>query len=181
MQRVDGRKQIAGALCVSQKTVETHRANIMSHVDKILVMTDGMAHLFGAREDVMRRLGMRVYYGDATRPDMLHTAGGSHARLLVIALDTPEKTLEVVQTARRHFPELEILARAFDWRDAHELLAAGVTHVYREALDKSGAFVGLLQFREYFATPALRSSIWNTTVARGGTRPLPGSPHARAG
>ena len=40
-------------------------------------------------------------------------------------------------TVRQHFPQLTILARAFDWQDAHELLAAGVTHVYREALDTS--------------------------------------------
>ncbi len=89
------------------------------------------------RVDLLRRLGMRVYYGDATREDLLHTAGAAHARVIVIALDTPEKTLEVVHTVRKHFPQLEILARAFDWQDAHELLAAGVTHVYREALDTS--------------------------------------------
>jgi monovalent cation:proton antiporter-2 (CPA2) family protein len=89
------------------------------------------------RVELLRRLGMTVYYGDATRHDLLHTAGAAKARLLVIALDTPEKTLEVVHTARRHFPDLEILARAFDWQDAHELLAAGVTHVYRGSLDTS--------------------------------------------
>jgi len=107
------------------------------------------------RVELLRRLGMRVYYGDATRPDMLHTAGGSHARLLVIALDTPEKTLEVVETARKHFPELAIMARAFDWQDAHDLFAAGVTHVYREALDTSLRLgidaLRLLGFRAYQA------------------------------
>ena len=64
----------------------------------------------------------------------------------------------MVHTARRHFPDLEILARAFDWQDAHELLAAGVTHVYREALDTS-LRVGtdalrLLGFRAYQAQRA---------------------------
>jgi voltage-gated potassium channel Kch len=107
------------------------------------------------RVELLRRLGMRVYYGDATRHDMLHTAGAGRARLLVIALDTPEKTLEVVETARKHFPRLEILARAFDWQDAHELLAAGVTHVYREALDTSLRLgtdaLRLLGFRAYQA------------------------------
>jgi CPA2 family monovalent cation:H+ antiporter-2/glutathione-regulated potassium-efflux system protein KefB len=89
------------------------------------------------RVELLRRLGMTVYYGDATRYDLLHAAGASRARLLVIALDTPEKTLEVVRTARRHFPELEIFARAFDYQDAHELLAAGVRRVYRGSLDTS--------------------------------------------
>jgi voltage-gated potassium channel Kch len=107
------------------------------------------------RVDLLRRLGMTVYYGDATRHDLLHTAGAARARLLVIALDTPAKTLEVVHTARRHFPDLEILARAFDWQDGHELLAAGVTHVYREAVDTSLRLgtdaLRLLGFRAYQA------------------------------
>lgn len=107
------------------------------------------------RVELLRRLGMTVYYGDATRHDLLHAAGAAGARLLVIALDTPEKTLEVVHTARRHFPGLEILARAFDYQDAHELLAAGVTHVYRGSLDTSLRLgtdaLRLLGFRAYQA------------------------------
>jgi CPA2 family monovalent cation:H+ antiporter-2 len=89
------------------------------------------------RVDLLRRLGLTVYYGDATRHDLLHAAGAARAQLLVIALDTPAKTLALVHTARRHFPQLKILARAFDWIDAHNLYAAGVEHVYREALDTS--------------------------------------------
>ena len=89
------------------------------------------------RVDLLRRLGLSVYYGDATRHDLLHAAGAARAQLLVIALDTPAKTLTLVHTARRHFPQLKILARAFDWIDAHDLYAAGVEHVYREALDTS--------------------------------------------
>lgn len=89
------------------------------------------------RVDLLRRLGLTVYYGDATRHDLLHAAGAARAQLLVIALDTPAKTLTLVHTARRHFPQLKILARAFDWIDAHNLYAAGVEHVYREALDTS--------------------------------------------
>jgi CPA2 family monovalent cation:H+ antiporter-2 len=89
------------------------------------------------RVDLLRRMGMQVYYGDATRHDLLHTAGAARARLLVIALDTPEKTMALVHTAQKHFPSLTIMARAFDWQDAHDLLDAGVTHVYRNSLDTS--------------------------------------------
>lgn len=110
------------------------------------------------RVDLLRRLGLKVFYGDATRHDLLHAAGASHARLLVIALDTPEKTLRLVETARRHFPQLTILARAFGWQDAHALLDAGVEHVYRESLDTSlrlGAdALRLLGFRAYHANRA---------------------------
>jgi CPA2 family monovalent cation:H+ antiporter-2 len=89
------------------------------------------------RVDLLRRMGLDVYYGDATRHDLLEIAGAGRARLLVIALDTPEKAMRLVHTARKHFPQLTILARAFDWQDAHDLLGAGVTHVYRESLDTS--------------------------------------------
>jgi monovalent cation:H+ antiporter-2, CPA2 family len=89
------------------------------------------------RVDLLRRMGLTVYYGDATRHDLLHAAGAERARLLVIALGSPEQTLALVHTARRHFPQLTILARAFDWQDAHDLLNAGVEHVYRDTLDTS--------------------------------------------
>jgi monovalent cation:proton antiporter-2 (CPA2) family protein len=87
------------------------------------------------RVDLLRSMGMSVYYGDATRIDLLHAAGAERARAIVVALDTPERTLALVQEVQRHFPHLAIMARAFDWTDAHELLAAGVPHVYRESLD----------------------------------------------
>jgi monovalent cation:proton antiporter-2 (CPA2) family protein len=107
------------------------------------------------RVELLRRMGLKVFYGDATRHDLLQTAGAGRARLLVIALDTPEKTLRMVHTARKHFPGLTIMARAFDWQDAHDLLAAGVTHVYREALDTSLRMgtdaLRLMGFRAYRA------------------------------
>jgi monovalent cation:H+ antiporter-2, CPA2 family len=87
------------------------------------------------RVDLLRKLGMEVYYGDASRYDLLHSAGAEDAKLLVLALDSPERTLELVHTARKHFPHLRIRARAFEWNDAHDLLAAGVDHVYRQSLD----------------------------------------------
>jgi monovalent cation:proton antiporter-2 (CPA2) family protein len=110
------------------------------------------------RVDLSRRLGLKVYYGDATRHDLLATAGAGRAKLLVVALDGPEKTLELVHTARKHFPHLTVLARAFEWVDAHALYAAGVEHVYREDLDtalRGGTdALKLLGFRAYAAQRA---------------------------
>ncbi|GAB4210850.1 MAG: monovalent cation:proton antiporter-2 (CPA2) family protein [Roseiflexaceae bacterium] len=110
------------------------------------------------RVDVLRKLGLKVYYGDASRYDLLHSAGAAEARLLVLALNSPEKTMELVLTARKHFPNLTIMARAFGWNDAHDLLAAGVTHVYRESLDTSlrmgTDLLRLLGFRAYQAQRA---------------------------
>ncbi|MEQ9401490.1 MAG: cation:proton antiporter, partial [Longimicrobiales bacterium] len=110
------------------------------------------------RVELLRKLGLKVYYGDATRHDLLETAGAGDARILVLALDTAEKTLGVVHTAQKHFPHLTILARAFDWQDAHDLQEAGVHAVYREALDASlrmgGEVLTLVGFRAFQAERA---------------------------
>jgi voltage-gated potassium channel Kch len=110
------------------------------------------------RVELLRKLGIKVFYGDATRYDLLHAAGADQAELLVLALDEPEEIRKLVETARKHFPNLRVLARAFDRTDAYELLDAGVEHVYRDTLDTS-LRVGvdalhLLGFRAYQAQRA---------------------------
>jgi len=133
------------------------------------------------RVELLRRLGLKVYYGDASRHDLLETAGAAHARLIVLALGLPERTLELVHTVRKHFPDLTILARAFDWQDAHDLYEAGVDHVYRQSLDTSlrmGAdALRLLGFRAYHAERATQTflrhdeeSLRELTASRKGER-----------
>jgi len=87
--------------------------------------------------DALRKYGYKVYYGDATRPDLLEAAGAAEAQALVIAIDDREKAIEIVETARRHFPRLRILARAFDRVHAYRLFNAGVEDVYREVFASS--------------------------------------------
>jgi monovalent cation:proton antiporter-2 (CPA2) family protein len=87
--------------------------------------------------ELLRRLGMKVHYGDASRVDLLRAAGAAKARLLVVAVDDPGRALEIVHAAKNHFPNLAILARARGRQHAYELLDAGVEHVYRETLDSS--------------------------------------------
>ena len=94
------------------------------------------------RVDLLRRLGLKVFYGDACRLDLLKAAGADQAKLLVLALDTHEKRMELVETVRKHFPHLVLLARAGNRRQAYDLLDAGVEHVYRERLD-SGLRTGV--------------------------------------
>lgn len=89
------------------------------------------------RVDLLRKLGLKVFYGDASRYDLLHAAGADQAKLIVLATDNPEKILEMVETVRKHFPHLIILARATARSHAYKLLEAGVDHVYRETLDSS--------------------------------------------
>jgi CPA2 family monovalent cation:H+ antiporter-2/glutathione-regulated potassium-efflux system protein KefB len=87
--------------------------------------------------DLLRKLGLKVYYGDASRYELLLSAGAAEAKMIIIALDSPEKTLELVETVKKHFPHLHILVRANDRPDAFELMDAGVPHIYRETLDTS--------------------------------------------
>lgn len=87
--------------------------------------------------ELLRRFGRQVFYGDASRYDLLKSAGADSARVLILAVDQPEKTLELVHTARKHFPHLQILARSSGRVDAYDLLNAGVDHVYRETFDSA--------------------------------------------
>jgi monovalent cation:proton antiporter-2 (CPA2) family protein len=85
--------------------------------------------------DLLRKLGLKVFYGDASRADLLRAAGAESARLLIIAVDDPAKALEIAETARKNFPHLKILARASSYPDAYELIDHGVEQVYRETFD----------------------------------------------
>jgi monovalent cation:H+ antiporter-2, CPA2 family len=89
------------------------------------------------RVELLRKLGLKAYYGDATREDMLRAAGADAAKLIIIALDSPEKCLELVATVKKHFQHLHVLVRAQDRFDAYDLMDAGVLHLYRETFDSS--------------------------------------------
>ena len=82
--------------------------------------------------ETLGRFGIKSYYGDATRLDLLRTAGADRARLFVIAVDQEEQALRIVDLVRENFPKLRILARATSRQHAYELLRRGVRDVYRE-------------------------------------------------
>jgi voltage-gated potassium channel Kch len=113
------------------------------------------------RVETLRQLGMHVYYGDASRYDLLHAAGASQAKVIILALDSAERTLELVALVRRHFPHLRILVRAHDRADAYEFIEAGLAHVYRETVDSSLRLgvdaLRLLGVRAYHAQRAART------------------------
>ena len=87
--------------------------------------------------DSVRKLGLQAYYGDASRLDLLHSAGAEKAKLMILALDDPGKTLEIAATVRRHFPRLKLLCRARTREDGYALLNMGVEHVFRETFGTS--------------------------------------------
>jgi monovalent cation:H+ antiporter-2, CPA2 family len=89
------------------------------------------------RVDLLRRMGFKVYYGDASRYDLLKSAGADTAKLIIITLEPPEKRLEMIETIKKHFPNLRMLVRAENRFDAYDLMNAGMLHVYRQTIDTS--------------------------------------------
>lgn len=87
--------------------------------------------------EAARAFGYKVFYGDATRLDLLRTAGAATAKILVVAVDDKEQSLAVVDVAKEHFPQLEIVARARDVTHWNELRDRGVAHIEREVFEAS--------------------------------------------
>jgi len=88
--------------------------------------------------DDMRVFGIdKVFFGDATRPDLLHAAGIEHAKLLVVTLDGREDITRLVHYVTQTYPDVHILARAVDRHHVYELWEAGCRDIVRETYDSS--------------------------------------------
>jgi monovalent cation:proton antiporter-2 (CPA2) family protein len=105
--------------------------------------------------DVVRRIGVKVYYGDASRTDLLHAAGCERARLFVVAVDDKEEATKIAENVRSHFPHLKILARCRDRQHYWELRKLGCIAVFREtfgsAYETGVEALKQLGFRSYTA------------------------------
>jgi glutathione-regulated potassium-efflux system ancillary protein KefC/glutathione-regulated potassium-efflux system protein KefB len=88
-----------------------------------------------AQVDLVRKFGRRVYYGDAARLDLLRAAGAAQAKLLVVAIDDRDKAADLVEIAREEFPDLKVVARAWDRRHAYLLYDKGAHAVERETFE----------------------------------------------
>ena len=82
--------------------------------------------------DSLRQLGLKAYYGDASRLEILRTAGAERAKLLLIMIDSEEATLRIVDLAQKHFPKATIMVRAKDRSHAYRLVKKGIQHIYHE-------------------------------------------------
>ncbi|MCK6548352.1 monovalent cation:proton antiporter-2 (CPA2) family protein [Myxococcota bacterium] len=87
--------------------------------------------------DLMRRIGLKAYYGDATRLELLHSAGCATAKVFVLAIDDVEKSIELAELVHRHFPKLKIIARARNRPHYYRLRALGIESVHRETFATS--------------------------------------------
>ncbi|TGK79332.1 potassium transporter [Leptospira bourretii] len=84
------------------------------------------------RVEMLGRFGFKVYFGDATRLELLESAGLEHTKILVAALDNPEKQAELIRNVSQHYPNINIVARAGDREEAYDLKEMGVSYIYRE-------------------------------------------------
>lgn len=87
--------------------------------------------------DSLRKFGFKLFYGDASRHDLMEAAGAHEAHALVICLKDHEKVAQMIDMARRHFPHLKLFIRATDRVHAYELINDGIETVYREMFDSS--------------------------------------------
>ena len=88
--------------------------------------------------DMLKRYGIvHAYYGDATRPDLLHSAGIAKAKLLIVAIDNKHEIDELVKYALHNYPNLHIIARAVDRNHVFDLWAHGCRDIIRESYDSS--------------------------------------------
>lgn len=121
------------------------------------------------RVDLLRKMGFKVFYGDATRIDILKSAGADDARILIIAIDSPEINFDLIEKTKNTFPDLNVMVRAKNRLDAYNLLDMGINDVYRESLDTSvrlGVDVLVkLGVRKYSATRAGQNFIKYDEVA----------------
>ena len=95
-------------------------------IDKDPVMVDGM-----------NKYGIKTYFGDASRPELLFTAGIEKAQLLVVAIDNQEQALHIVEFARKANPDIKIIARAYDRIHTFKLHRVGVDAAVRETFDSA--------------------------------------------
>ena len=111
-------------------------------VNRLLAANDVKTVVLDIRSeqiDLFRRFGNKAYFGDASKPDILHTAGAHEASLLVIAIDDRETAAEMVKYAKHAFSNVKVLARAFDRGHGYRLRQLGadfvVSETYHSALE----------------------------------------------
>lgn len=107
----------------------------------------------------MRQFGFKVYFGDASRLDLLEVAGVHQAKILVVAVDDPETSLKIVDLAQKHFPNVTLVVRARNVAHYFKLREKGIIHIERElfegSLNTAKTVVGQLGFSAQEASALL--------------------------
>ncbi|CAM3605316.1 monovalent cation:proton antiporter-2 (CPA2) family protein [Zobellia roscoffensis] len=105
------------------------------------------------RVDFLRKMGFEVYYGDATRTDLLESAGIAEANILICAMDNPEVIKQLAKAVKSKYPKVKLMVRARDRYAAYEFLNMEIDHIYRESLETSlklaSEVLSQMGFRKY--------------------------------
>lgn len=99
---------------------------------KVTILDNNPVHI-----KILRKFGFKVYYGDATRPDLLASAGAADAKVLIVAIDDRDKALLLVEHALKKYPRLKILARAADTMHLFAYFKGNLKTVQRETFDSA--------------------------------------------
>ena len=124
----DNRVIIAGFGRVGQIVSRVLRARRI----KFTALDSNQTHV-----DFVRRFGNRIYYGDASRLDLLRAAGAESADLFVLAIDDTDASLRTAEIVRTYFPGLKVLARARNRQHAFALMDQKVDYIVRETYGSS--------------------------------------------
>ena len=87
--------------------------------------------------DMLRKFGLSVYFGDASRPDLLEAAGIKEAKMIVIAIDGKDTTTALARYVIETYPHVHVIARAYDRNHVYDLYAVGCRDIIRETYDSS--------------------------------------------
>ena len=108
--------------------------------------------------DFVRKFGSKIFYGDASRLDLLHAAKAGEAKALILAIDDPEESVHAAEVIRSNFPDLIVLARARNRQHAFRLMDLNIKVVIRETLDSSLRLTEeLLEALNYEESDAIRA------------------------
>ncbi len=122
------------------KIILAGRGRVGGIVERMLIAAGHEATVidYSSRQlEIVRKFGYKSYFGDATRPDLLHSAGIADAKLLIVALDEKEQINKLVEYAVKNYPDLHVLARAIDRDHVYKLWSMGCRDIIRETYDSS--------------------------------------------
>ena len=110
---------------------------IVSRILRSCGMSPTVIDFSSKQLEMLKVFDVQAYFGDATRPDLLHAAGLAEAKLFVIAIDGKEQTTELVKYVTQHYPDVHVIARAVDRNHVYDLWHAGCRDIIRETYDSS--------------------------------------------
>ncbi|MBF8150615.1 cation:proton antiporter [Winogradskyella sp. F6397] len=113
------------------------------------------------RVDFLRKMGFEVYYGDATRLDLLESAGIANAKILICAIDNPDAAYQITKRVKEKYPHVELMIRARNRYDAYELVNLGIDNIYRETLETSLTMATDVLTKVGFKKEALKKQVEN--------------------